>query len=212
MPPHVLKHPILVLAATCATALSAEPPPASALLCLTCHGADAQGNRELGAPPLAGLPAWYLEGQIESFRKGFRGAATNDLHAYQMRAVALAIDTNALPDIVAYLEKQTPVPPPAPEVGDVDQGRWIYTERCMGCHFFHGWGDPTFKSAPIATFPAWYQQKQMEAFRSGARGSKPIDEPGWKMRTGGGFTEDRDLQHIWAFLAELGKRPKPGNR
>jgi cytochrome c553 len=62
-----------VLAAACACALAADPPPgrAKAQMCTTCHG-------PLGisvtpdAPHLAGQPRIYLAEQLKAFRSGKR--------------------------------------------------------------------------------------------------------------------------------------------
>ena len=43
-------------------------------LCTACHGAQGQGNPELKAPSIAGLPDWYVKNQLEKFRAGTRGA------------------------------------------------------------------------------------------------------------------------------------------
>ncbi len=41
--------------------------------CVSCHGADGQGNPRIDAPVLAGLRAAYLERQLDDFRRGYRG-------------------------------------------------------------------------------------------------------------------------------------------
>ena len=183
--------------------------PAAAQLCLVCHGDKAQGNKALQSPPLAGLPAWYIRDQIDSYRQGHRGGSTNTPHATIMRGIALNLDTNTLPAAIDWLEKQKPVPPPVPKRGDKQLGQEIYFERCMGCHFYHGWGDVSFKSAPLAIFPDWYQHKQMRHYKQKLRGQKPAHEPGWKMGLASNTVTEEEMRHIWAFLAELGKKPKP---
>src|SRR5206468_1794430 len=35
------------------------------VLCTSCHGSQLQGNQDIGAPSIAGLPEWYLLKQLE---------------------------------------------------------------------------------------------------------------------------------------------------
>ena len=46
--------------------------------CTACHGEQGQGNKELGAPKLAGQGGWYLAQQLQSFKQGVRGSHEND--------------------------------------------------------------------------------------------------------------------------------------
>ena len=54
--------------------------------CASCHGSAGEGIRLLGAPPIAGQPAWYLKRQMEAFAGGSRGAHPDDAFGRQMRA------------------------------------------------------------------------------------------------------------------------------
>jgi len=72
--------------------------------CAACHGMHAEGNADLGAPPLAGLDDWYVVEQLQAFRSGLRGAHADDTFGQQMRAAAgLPPDDQALADLAAYL-------------------------------------------------------------------------------------------------------------
>jgi cytochrome c oxidase subunit 2 len=72
--------------------------------CAVCHGPEAAGNEELGAPPLRGREDWYLVNQLEAFRAGVRGTQADDTAGQQMRAAACALpDEQAVLDVVAYL-------------------------------------------------------------------------------------------------------------
>jgi cytochrome c oxidase subunit 2 len=72
--------------------------------CAACHGAAAEGNAELGAPPLAGHDDWYVIAQLAAFRRGARGAHERDTFGGQMRAAAaLLADAEQLADVAAYI-------------------------------------------------------------------------------------------------------------
>ena len=73
----------IALASICAIGAAAHADGSAAAgkgrfgLCESCHGVQAQGNVGLGAPAIAGLPAWYVTRQLENFR-----AARRDVIAY----------------------------------------------------------------------------------------------------------------------------------
>jgi cytochrome c553 len=72
--------------------------------CTSCHGAQAEGFDELGAPRLAGQHGWYLKAQLMKFRAGLRGAHSNDPYGQQMRTMASAIrDEAAIDTLVNHI-------------------------------------------------------------------------------------------------------------
>jgi len=72
--------------------------------CAACHGPDARGDEELGAPALAGQSDWYLVRQLENFRAGRRGYHADDAAGRQMAAsVGDLGDERAIRDVVAYI-------------------------------------------------------------------------------------------------------------
>lgn len=66
--------------------------------CTSCHGAQAEGFDQLGAPRLAGQYGWYLKAQLLKFRAGLRGSHSDDAFGQQMRAMASAIRDDAAID------------------------------------------------------------------------------------------------------------------
>lgn len=57
-------------------------------LCSSCHGAQGLGNKDLGAPSIAGLPEWYITKQLETFSAGVRGKHPEDDAGNRMRPMA----------------------------------------------------------------------------------------------------------------------------
>lgn len=75
--------------------------------CSSCHGASAEGFDSLGAPRLAGQHSGYLKAQLVKFRQGLRGTHPDDAHGAQMRAMAIAIPSEATLDtLVQYIGQQ----------------------------------------------------------------------------------------------------------
>lgn len=73
--------------------------------CVACHGADGKGNKDLGAPRIAGQADWYLLKQLQKYRAGARGADPRDVTGQQMAAMAKTLpDEQALNDVVAYIQ------------------------------------------------------------------------------------------------------------
>lgn len=72
--------------------------------CAACHGTQAEGNAELGAPPLAAHDDWYVVEQLNAFRLGLRGTHADDTFGQQMRAAATMLpDDQAVADVATYL-------------------------------------------------------------------------------------------------------------
>jgi cytochrome c553 len=86
--------------------LDGDPDRGRALYtpCVQCHGENAAGLRDKGAPPLHQANDWYLVAQLEKFRSGVRGADTADTTGGQMRAQITNLpDEQAMRDVVAYI-------------------------------------------------------------------------------------------------------------
>lgn len=72
--------------------------------CAACHGAEAQGNQPMGAPPLAGQYSWYLLRQLQAYRSGQRGADEKDARGAVMKQIAATLQQEQdLTDLVAYI-------------------------------------------------------------------------------------------------------------
>ena len=72
--------------------------------CAACHGAAAQGDQTMGAPPLAGQYSWYLVRQLQAYRSGQRGADEKDARGAVMKQIAATLQQEQdLNDLVAYI-------------------------------------------------------------------------------------------------------------
>jgi cytochrome c553 len=50
------------------------------------------------------LNDWYLVQELQNFREGARGADPADIWGQQMRINALALDDQAMADVIAYVQ------------------------------------------------------------------------------------------------------------
>ena len=151
-------------------------------VCAACHGKNAEGSKELNAPRLAGLPAWYIERQLNNFKAGIRGADPKDIYGTQMRPMAMTLaDDAAVADVAAYIVTlDAPLDKGVLE-GDLDAGKTAYA-TCMACHGADGSGNEALNAPPIAQLPDWYLVRSLDAFKAGLRGTHKDDTYGMQMR------------------------------
>jgi cytochrome c oxidase subunit 2 len=165
-------------------ALTAGDPGAGQALfttCVTCHGAQAEGNKELNAPKLAGQASWYLARQLKDFKAGVRGAHEKDIYAKQMIPFAsLLTDDQAIRNVVAFIAAQPDTRPQSTVGGNPDRGRKLYA-TCASCHGDRGQGVWGTNAPRLANMSDWYMARQLENFREGIRGSHPQDFYGAQM-------------------------------
>lgn len=74
-------------------------------VCVTCHGANAEGKQELGAPPLTGASDWYLASQIHKFQDGIRGSnPALDQWGATMAPMSMTLTSEQeIRDVIAYI-------------------------------------------------------------------------------------------------------------
>jgi cytochrome c553 len=74
-------------------------------VCGACHGADATGNPQMGAPPLVGMSDWYLYSSIQKYKTGIRGNGPGDIYGPAMIGmVATLPDDAAVRDVIAHIQ------------------------------------------------------------------------------------------------------------
>jgi len=73
-------------------------------ICAYCHGADGMGIQAMNAPRAAGMSDWYLERQLQYFKKEIRGGHLQDHYGKQMGLISNILhDDQAVRDVVAYI-------------------------------------------------------------------------------------------------------------
>jgi len=94
-----------------ASSLPGDPKTGEALYatCGACHGDSGAGNKDLGAPQIAGVDDWYLATELRKFRSGVRGTNPKDREGRLMRPMARTLaDEDAIRNVVAYVETLKP--------------------------------------------------------------------------------------------------------
>src|SRR5437899_9028462 len=95
-------------------------------LCLSCHGSEGHGNKEIGAPAIAGLPSWYIEKQLETFASGVRGKHPDDDTGNRMRPMARTLNPEDIKIVAAYVSSRKPEVPEATIHGNLEKGKTFY--------------------------------------------------------------------------------------
>ncbi|MFL6617575.1 MAG: c-type cytochrome, partial [Povalibacter sp.] len=164
-----------------AVAGNAEAGKALFATCSTCHGAQAEGNRQVNAPKLSGQGKWYLVRQLQNFRNGVRGTHESDIYGKQMAAFAQSLtDDAAIRDVVAYITSLDEVRPSATVLGDPERGKALFA-TCSACHGTQAQGIWSTNAPRLSGMSDWYLLRQMHNFREGIRGKHPQDFAGSQM-------------------------------
>lgn len=149
--------------------------------CGVCHGPSGQGNPDIGAPAIAGLPVWYVKAQLGKFRDGVRGAHADDAEGLRMRPMSRTLLADDVEPVAAYVASLTPVAPDTTLQGDAAAGKATFA-TCSACHGADGKGNETMGAPPIVQLDDWYLARQIHKFKAGIRGTNPKDTTGATMR------------------------------
>ena len=182
-------------------------------VCVTCHGANGQGNKTLNAPKIAGLPDWYVERQLNNFKSGIRGVHAKDIFGQQMRPMAMALlNDEAVRDMTVFVAslKSSSVSKPvtvASSSNTVTNVQAPVSEPlyapCASCHGSEGEGNQKLGAPRLAGQHAWYLERQLRNWRDGIRGTHSEDLFGIQMRPMAmTLIKDSDLKR-WCLLLEL---------
>ena len=173
--------------------------------CAPCHGAGGEGKPELGAPPIAGLPTWYVEAQLDKFRIGARGTHVDDAAGLRMRGMSLTMPTAEDVHVVAHFVSSLHRPAklvPALTDGDATRGKASYA-ACTACHGQNGAGNPVLNAPPIAGQADWYLLVQLNNFKHGRRGANAKDATGSTMKAVAASLDDQQMKDLAAFVASM---------
>lgn len=128
--------------------------------CVTCHGARGEGNG-YDAPRLAGLPAGYLQKQMEDYAAGLR------VHEV-MRDVARFLDSHERVLVANHYAAMTPrALESAPREPTAPSAGALYARACETCHGAEGRGAAA--GPPLDAQPAFYLEQQLLDWKASKR-------------------------------------------
>lgn len=180
--------------------------------CAVCHGPEGGGRSRLEAPRIGGLPAWYLERQLENFAQGIRGGSEEDVYGSQMHAIALMLDgEQVIADLAEHFASLSPEWPEQTVSGDAERGEQLYSV-CAACHGEQGRGGEQLNTPTMVGMSDWYLLRQLEYFNNGVRGSHPDDTFGAQMVPIMAMFDDReDLVDIVAYINTFSEAGAPAS-
>jgi len=128
--------------------------------CVSCHGARGEGNG-FDAPRLAGLPAGYLQKQMEDYATGLRAHGV-------MRDAARFLDSHERVGVANHYAALPPQAlPPATEEAVAAATPGLYASACEQCHGVEGVG--TANGPPLNAQPAFYLAQQLQDWQVSTR-------------------------------------------
>lgn len=200
---------VLLLAATVVRADDYTVVPERFMFCTTCHGVELHGNGSVDAPRLAGMEDWYVAGQLQAFKQGWRGAHPDDLIGMEMQPQAAVLTDDDITEAAAFVAtipergRQT-----AQTVsGDASRGRGLY-ESCAACHGADGRGSKVLNAPALTGQNDWYLVRQLDNYSTGTRGYAPEDTAGRQMRAAVTvLADDADVRDVVAYINTLRRDP-----
>lgn len=172
--------------------------------CAPCHQTDGSGNAEIGAPNIAGMKAWYVQEELEKFRNGARGMHFSDVEGMRMRPMALSLVSEDDVKLVAqYVETMPPVRHAQTLPGDAQAGAALFA-TCGACHGDKGTGNKDLKAPQLEGVDDWYLATELRKYRSGVRGTSPLDREGHLMRPMAMTLANEDaIRNVLAYIDTL---------
>jgi len=150
--------------------------------CITCHGANGNGNPAIRAPKIAGMEPWYLKRQLDAFAAGTRGVDPADESGHEMQPVGLRLKQAGITDqAIEFVGTFRATNPTATVTGDQDRGKTLYA-TCAACHGAKGEGNAALTAPALASRSDWYLITQLKNFSTGVRGGDGADAPSAQMR------------------------------
>ncbi len=167
--------------------------------CASCHGARGEGNG-FDAPRLAGLPAGYLQKQLEDYAAGLRPHAV-------MRDAAGFLDSH---ERVRVADHYAALPPralsPATDEAVAPGTAALYAKSCESCHGTEGLGSAY--GPPLNAQPAFYLSQQLQDWQV----SKRRNDGGHVMLKVAQQLNAGQVRQLSLYLAQIPSRPAAAAR
>ncbi|MEE9385427.1 MAG: c-type cytochrome [Nannocystaceae bacterium] len=176
--------------------------------CENCHGADGAGAPELKAPAIAGMAAWYVEGQLKKFRSGARGAHPDDDPGMRMRPMSKSMPNDEAVAAVAQYVSRLPKQPSVSTLEGADAKRGAsYYATCIACHGASAEGMRALNAPALSGANDWYLLTQIRNFKTGLRGADPMSDPtGSQMRAMAlTLPSDQAAKDVVAYISTLSR-------
>ena len=183
---------------------NAQVGAAQYAVCAACHGQQGEGLQALNAPKISGQEPWYLRRQLNAYKSGHRGTHPDDVFGQQMAPMAATLANDAaIENVIAHIQTFPDNPAPQTIDGNLRNGEKLYVV-CAYCHGGNAEGIQAINAPRMAGMTDWYLARQLENFRSGARGGHPQDFYGMQMGfMGRTLQTDDQITDVIAYINTL---------
>lgn len=208
---HLVSVLVLVLGTTLwssfSLGFSTDRSKALYTLCSSCHGHDGEGNQDIGAPAINGLPEWYLTTQLVKFREGIRAGHPRDQNGHKMRPIARSLSDEDIKLISVYVAAKPQAALKETVEGSVVRGEAQF-QVCVACHGAKGEGNQALSAPPLAGGNDWYYIKQLKNFKAKFRGGNPAkDITGAQMQGISNVLDDQGMLNVVSYINTLKSTP-----
>jgi cytochrome c553 len=167
--------------------------------CVTCHGARGEGNG-FDAPRLAGLPAGYLQKQMQDYAAGLRPHEV-------MQDVARFLDSHERVQVADYYASLPPrALPPASIEAVAAETPALFAAACQQCHGAEGAG--TSSGPPLNAQPAFYLTQQLQDWQV----AKRRNDGNHEMLKVAQRLKSEQVRQLSLYLAQIRLPPAPAAR
>lgn len=173
-------------------------------LCGQCHGTKGEGQPDIEAPAIAGLPAWYIEAQLAKFQNGARGAHPRDIPGMRMRPMARTLSPGDEKIIAAFVSN-LPIQNAKPKMDGNPQAGQTHFQTCVACHGAQAEGNQATNAPPLKNSNDWYLYTQLKNFQNGLRGSNAEKDPNGATMSAMAKTlaDDQSIKDVLAYIRSL---------
>jgi cytochrome c553 len=160
----------------------------------------------LEAPLIAGMPAWYVERQLQKFREGIRGTHPRDMPGMRMRPMANTLKESDVAAVAAYVES-LPIQASVPtlEGADKEKGKAGFA-ICAACHGPDAKGNQQLSAPMLAGQDDWYLVTQIKNFKADIRGYDPRDVQAALMKPMVASLDEVAMKDLAAYLQSLSRK------
>ncbi len=200
----LLRAAVLLLISSSLFAEEDLPIPADEFIyCTVCHGVQLMGNSVVRAPRLSEMEGWYVEKQLQAFKKGWRGTHGDDKAGIEMQPMAAALSDQQIAAVATFVTKTRSAMPASTVRGGITRGKNYYA-TCAACHGAEGQGDEALGGPALTATNDWYLVTQLQNYKNGSRGTHPDDSFGNQMRAAAQtLTDDDAIKDVVSYITTL---------
>ena len=175
--------------------------------CSPCHGDQAEGKKELGAPSLIGQPLTYLEDQMQAFQKGWRTAHNEHTSNEIMANAIVEVQEKDVQLALQHIQSISTDQHPSRILGHQKRGKFLYDKHCSVCHGPKAEGSYKNRIPRLNLQHAWYLKSQLERYKKDQRGTHHEDEMGMTMSFYAKLIpDDKAMNDIVAYLSNISRK------